>query len=284
LRNYDKYLPESIEEAIDIAKETHVNLEISHFEPLHGYTQFYTEAGEKFLKTSSEVNINFDLYPFNSTALALYTFLPSFFQEGNLEVMVGHISAPATEGRILEHLTQFADKDIVIGHVNDPALKFLEGKSIKEYATNQDLDYASAFLKFMRITRLRAILFYKNIDQSLLETFLSHPQSIISSNGTSLSDQEFKHERNYSTFPVFLKMVATKNLMPLETAIAKITSVPAKKYRIRERGILKSEYFADLVILVDGLPRDVIINGEIAMQEGALKKTLSGQALRCLTL
>jgi N-acyl-D-amino-acid deacylase len=283
LRNYDTTLLSSLEEAIDIAKETGVNLEISHLEPLRGYAQLYLQASEILHKASTEIGVNFDVYPFNSTALALYTFLPPFIQEGNLEIMLERISSPLTEGRVLEYLTQYADKEMTIGHVNDETLKFLEGKSLKDYAANEGMDFAKAFLKFMRITRLRAIIFYKNIDTTLLESFLSHPHSIISSNGTSLSDLEFKHERNYSTFPVFLKMVAEKNLMPLEAAIAKVTSVPAKKYRIRERGVLKSEYFADIVVLKDSVPRDVVLNGELAMQNGQMRNNLNGQILRCVT-
>jgi len=132
----------------------------------------------------------------------------------------------------------------------------------------------------MRLTRLRAVLFVKNIDPVSLERLMFHPNAIISSNGASLGENDFKHERNYATFTKFIKLILEKKIMPLERALVKCTSLPAKKYNIKKRGQIEEGYYADIVIFKDGRLSDVIINGQLAMEDGKVKKILAGSILK----
>ncbi len=159
-------------------------------------------------------------------------------------------------------------------------LKFLKGKSVEEFALSQKLSPTEALLRLMRITHLNCSLFYKDIDDILLDDFLAFPYSIISSNGSGDSENDFKHERDYNTFPKFLNWVKEKNKISFEKAIYKITGLPAQKYGLFKRGFIKEGYFADLVVLEDDFkPREVLVNGLQVLKEGKIQEVLAGQIL-----
>ena len=63
-------------------------------------------------------------------------------------------------------------------------------------------------------------------------------------------------------------------------AIAKITSIPAQKYNISKRGLIKEDYYADINILRDNQPSEVIINGQLVLNQGIPQKILAGQILK----
>jgi len=111
---------------------------------------------------------------------------------------------------------------------------------------------------------LKAELWHKNIDfQSIAQILLSE-NSIIGSQGAVRS----------------LNFVQEKNLMPLEKAVAKATSLPARKFQIKERGLIAEGHYADIIILRDGQPSEVLINGLVVLENGKSKKILAGKILK----
>jgi N-acyl-D-aspartate/D-glutamate deacylase len=75
-------------------------------------------------------------------------------------------------------------------------------------------------------------------------------------------------------------MVEEEKLMPLETAVRKITLEPARKFGLVGRGEIKEGNFADLTCFKGGEIRFTIVNGVLAMQDGEFKGTFCGRALR----
>ncbi|MBI5733314.1 amidohydrolase family protein [Candidatus Jorgensenbacteria bacterium] len=194
--------------------------------------------------------------------------------------MLGHVLSSTIEYVLLEHFNTLDFNNLTIGHVINKPLKFLEGKPFKEFARNQKLPCNEALLKFMRMTDLRAALLYRNIDAALLRDFIIDDRSIIASNGASFPHKSWKHERNFSSFPVFLNMISKEPSISFEKAITKITSVPAIKYRIKQRGLIREQYYADVVVLKDDAPDTVIINGKIVFEHGKFRERRAGAILR----
>jgi N-acyl-D-amino-acid deacylase len=280
LRDNQKKLIPAVNEILELAAVTDVNVEINHFEPLQNFSESYFEALNLIERSSFKSRINFDIYPFSETALPLYQFLPSWCKTGNsLEKMAREIHSHSLRERLLEFFSVFEPQNLIIGSC-PTHLSFLMGKSLADFGQNQNLKWPESFLAFMRLTNLKAIIFYKNIDENLIEKFIASPQSIISSNGASLPKGFLNHPRNCETFPKLLKIVKENKFLSLEQAIAKSTSIPAKKYRIPKRGLIKEGYYADLVIFKDYLPSDVLINGRIAVRDGISQKSLSGSILK----
>ena len=182
LRNVTNKLQESVKETIEIAQKTGVNLEISHFQPLKDFTDDYQKAKDLIQKESTQSRINFDCYPFETTTKPIYTFLPEWIQEKKLEVMLDHINNQHFEERLIKYFSKLSLSQIIIGHTH-ASLNFLTGKSLKEFAANNNLSLAKSFLKLMRVTRLKVICLYKEVDLRLLEKFMVSPNAIIASNG-----------------------------------------------------------------------------------------------------
>ncbi|MEK7630159.1 MAG: hypothetical protein AAB432_02125 [Patescibacteria group bacterium] len=276
LKNYEAELGDAVNEIIQISRETHVNTEVSHFTPTKNFAALYTEAASIIEKNSAESWISFDFPVADSTVNDLITFLPEWLKNENFSATLEKVLSKTFEKRILEHLESFSNEEITIGHVAEPSLKFLEGKNLRVYAESRGENFGNAFLELARLTKLKAVLFRKNVDLPTLEKLYALPNSIIASNGASFKSKEFNFERNYPTFLTFLKTASEKNILPFEKAVMKITALPAKKYGILKRGLIKENYFADIVVMKDFKPIEVLINGRQVL--GTLEK--AGKILR----
>ena len=264
LRNYSEGLSEALNETLNIAKNTGVSVEINHFQPLKGYEKNYFEAVSLIEKEKMKANVHFDICPTEVSLTEIYAFLPEWARNGNLEAMLSNIMAVKTRKRILEFLAKSKIEDLTVIAKVPPVLKFLTGKSLKQFSENQNLTPDEALLKLMELTRLKAELWHKNIDfQSIAQILLSE-NSIIGSQGAVRS----------------LNFVQEKNLMPLEKAVAKATSLPARKFQIKERGLIAEGHYADIIILRDGQPSEVLINGLVVLENGKSKKILAGKILK----
>ncbi len=282
LRDETRGLVASISETIKLAEETKANVEITHYRPLRGFEKDYEESLGLLERRSAQVHINFDLYPFDTSTVLIYTLLPDWAKKGGLEMMLQNISNPATYSRIKEEMpSDINPDDFVIAKVPSN-LKFFSGKTLKVFAGNQNLDPKSAIIKLMELSGLKAVVFYRDINlEFVLKAFFS-PQAIISSNGASLPEktEALKHERYLKTFPVFLELVAERQLMSLEAGLKKITSLPAEKYKIKDRGFIREGSWGDIVVMRGGEISEVLVNGELAVEDGRLSGRRSGRILR----
>jgi N-acyl-D-amino-acid deacylase len=278
LRDAGEGLEDSIAEVIDVTRETGVNLEISHFQPLKNFIKSYRQSLETIEKESAQVLIHFDCYPFETTARPIFTLLPPWVQNSSLEIMFDRLISPHLEGRILEYLWKLRSSDLTIGYVPSPFQR-LCGKTLEEFAGDMNVPPPQALLRLMRFVRLRAIVFNRDIDEKVLEDFMNSPRAIISSNGAGLAEGEFKHERNWNTFPKFLKWASSGGLS-LEKAVAKITSIPARKYGINKRGVIGEGCYADLAVWRSYRPSEVLLNGVVVLEEGRPINVLAGKVLK----
>ncbi len=251
LRNEKEGLLDSINETIKIAEETGAKIIVSHFRPLIGNEENFKQALELLEKTKTETF--FDVYPFDVSMMPIYKLLPLWAQNGGLALMREQLLDHQLFQRILRELPPLKKEDLTIASA--PGNEFLVGKNIGEIAKNQGVPISEALLKLMITTRLKALVFYKNINMDLVLESLIHPKSFISSNTIRLQEKAFLK---------FLQMVNGK--LPIEEAIRKITSQPAQMFNLQERGMIKESFFADLVMFKNPnapVIEVTIINGQI---------------------
>ena len=263
LRNYSEGLSDAMNEALNIAKNTGVSVEINRFQPLTGFTKNYLEAIALIEKEKTRANIHFDLCPVKSSLVEIYTLLPEWTRNGGLEVMLKNITTASIRERILKTLEKFPAEDLTIAKV-PAALKFLAGKSLKQFSEDQNLKPAEALLKLMELVQLKAELWHKNIDFQILRQALLSENAIIASQGAVK----------------FLNFVREENLMPLEKAVAKATSLPARKLNFKERGLIAEGCYADIVVFIDGQPGEVLVNGSVVLENGEIQKISAGKILK----
>ncbi len=291
LREIGDGLNKSFQETIDVAKLTGANVEISHFQPLKEFGKSYLAAKDVIEKETAEISINFDCYPFEMLVMPIYQFLPDWAKQGNLEAMLNHINSAHLEKKLLAHLRQISPEKVHICRLEKP-LKFLIGKSLEEYSKSSNFKPGEALLNLMKLSRLKAMLFYRVIDTKLLEEFLLSPHSFIASGEVGFPPAEvsagkptdLKNGCELRVFTEFIKWVKKESKISMEKAIAKITSLPAGKYKIKKRGLIKEGNYADIVVLHGNEPTDVLVNGRLVLEQGNFKNILAGDVLRANAL
>jgi N-acyl-D-aspartate/D-glutamate deacylase len=280
LRDERNGLLASVSETIKVGRETGAKILISHLRPIIGFENDFETALDILDAANEQLDIHFDSYPFDTSLIPIYTLLPFWAQNGGLEVMLENIRSEHVKERILKELPPLPEDALRISQA--PGTEYLAGKTLGEYARNYDLPLSQALLQLMEVTRLRASVLYKNINGELAIKALMRDPALVASNGASVSpeDRILKHERFVGTFPKFLEIVSSRKIMPLELAIKKLTSVPAKKFGFKNRGLVKEGYFADLVLLRENKPYCVFVNGQPAVKEGKLEPFSYGKILK----
>ncbi len=271
LRDYGPFIEKSVEEAIRIAKKTGVNLEISHFMPMIGEARNYLSLKAKIEDEGAKMRINFDCNSFSYVATPLYQLLPEKMKKEGFEKMIEYLNSEHLEKEIIHYLKKFNGENIHIGEM-PPHLHFLYGKSLRDYAVNNELSPAESLFKLMKSSGLRGVLLKESVERDLIEDFVFSQSSFISSG-------EIKER---GAFLNFLKL-AEKIGFSTEKAIAKLTTLPAEKYKLKWRGKIREDYYADLLVIKDGLVKDAIVNGGVLIEEGRFKKSRSGKVLRYQT-
>ena len=278
LRDEKADLLKSVQETLSIAQETGAKTIISHFRPVKGFEKEFEEAVNLVDKNLVKANIYFDVNPFDESLVPIYSLLPDWAKSGGLEVMLSHLENASTKKEIAKELSHFkADEFIIAGARNE---QYAIGKTLGQFAKDRELAPVDALLNLMISTGLRAMLAYKNLDINLLKNILLHPRSLIGSNGASLPEKSrgLKLERSTSTFPKFLEIAASQNIS-LEQTIKKITSTAAQVYGIKNRGLIKEGYLADITLIKDNKVIDVLVNGKFAVRNSAITGELAGNVI-----
>ncbi|MDP1718875.1 MAG: amidohydrolase family protein [bacterium] len=283
LRDERDGLLASVDETIKMAQETGAKVLISHFKPIQGFEKDYRKAVELIHRVADSVNIHFDSYPFGESIVPIYTLLPAWAQVGNLEVMLNYLKNPDLASRLIKEFAAIRGGDIRIAQA--VGQDYLVGKTLNEFAENQQLNTGAALVKLMKLTNLRALVFYRNINLDLLTQSMEREQGLIASNGASLPADAriLKHERFTNTFPKFLELTIQQKTLSLPQAIAKITSEPAEKFGLKNRGLIAEGRVADIVMFSarKGVKvENVFVNGQLAVKDREYQGILSGEILR----
>lgn len=279
LRDERVDLLRSVEETVSVAQETGAKTIITHFRPFKGSEQQFEESLNLIDKNLGKADVYFDINPFGKSIVAIYALLPEWAQNGGIEVMMGHLTKEESKKTITEELSKLELDNYVVGAAIGQ--ESLVGRSLGILAKERETSAAKVLLELMINTRLRAKLTYEDLNIDLIEKTLFHPRSLIGSNSASLPEKVqglVRMERATNTFMKFLEIAAKRNV-PIEEAIKKITADPARVVGIKNRGLLKEKYLADLVLLKDNEVTDVLVNGEFAVRNSELTGKLPGNVL-----
>lgn len=309
LRNEDDTLLEAVDEAIKIAKDSGVSLEISHLKTCYPRNWNKIDRLIDMLEKADEsgIKIMADRYPYIAFATSLSACFPTWTRAGETQDFLDRLKDENLKEKIDSYLKEKeikygSWKNVVISGVATEKNKYCEGKNIEDLA-RQNSSNPIQFIKDLIIeerSRVGMITFAMNEDN--LKRILSHPLVVIGSDGSSIAPygelgKGKPHPRNYGSFARVLgKYVRSESLFSMQTAIKKMTSMTAKKFNIANRGVLKENYYADIAIFdpssIEDLsnwsnphqyPRGmkhVIVNGKLTIFEEEHTGNLSGKIIR----
>ena len=303
LRDEENFVYDSVLEAIEIAEKNKTNLEISHLKVVgKNNWHLFDKCLEAIHKAPADgLNINFDIYPYTSTASVFYTFLPDWAAVGGRAKLVENLKDPDMKAKIITEMKpreeEFKNIIIAFGNID----KTFVGKTLENIAKNQGTGILEAMINLLIAAEGKLVVFWPALSEENFIKALKSPLSIIASDGAAynLRDAEegyMVHPRSFGCFTRVLSYYARdKKIISFEEAIKKITALPALKMGFTNRGILKDGYFADIAIFNPEALEDlatyenpfqysrgidsVIINGKIAMADGKIKNQGLGQLL-----
>ncbi len=302
LRNEGKNLYESVLETIETAKKTQAGVEISHFKVVgKNNWPLFDKSLEAIETAAQNLDINFDIYPYTSTATVFYTLLPDWIAVGGRAKLVENLKNNNFKNKVINELQGRENdfKEIIVASGNID--KVFIGKTIAEIAKNQGGSIIETIINLLIVADGKLVVFWPALSEENFIKALKSPLSIIASDGATYSINDAKngfltHPRSFGCFNrVLSRYVREKNILSLEEAIKKMTALPALKAGLAYRGVIEPKYFADIVIFNPELTKDmatfenpfqysrglhlVIINGRVALADGQIKNQALGQLL-----
>lgn len=302
-------LIDAVAETIEIGRRAEIPVVLTHHkvvgQPMWG-------ASERTLAMvdsarAEGVDVMIDQYPYTATYTGITVLVPAWAMAGGRDIFLERLEDPVLRDSIVD--------GIVYNIVNDRGgndlrrvqlarvswMPELEGKTLADWAEMRGLrptpeTGAELVIEAVRLGGASAI--YHVLDEGDVERIMRHPQTMIASDGRLTQPGEgHPHPRWYGTFPRVLgRYVRERGALTLEEAIRKMTSMPADRLGLEDRGRIAEGLAADLVIFDAEMVMDrstfqmphqypdgidyVVVNGAITVDAGEFQDVRAGRALR----
>ena len=315
IRGESQNLFPAIEEAIRCGEESSCQVEISHLKLGGKFNWGKTDQLLTLLEEaiSRGVHLSWDQYPYTAWGSGLLDYIPSWVQQNGHQKLIAYLSNISSRKKIrheIEHAIKTGNhayntapwENIQIVMVRSSDYKFAEGKSVSEITKELDVDPIDFIFDLLIAEKGSVETLVFCMDEEDIKTIMKHPLTIIASDGRAVADygelhKGSTHPRYYGAFPRVLgKYVRDEEVLSLETAIQKMTSMPAKIMGLNNRGKLAPGMIADITIFDPETVSDmatfenphqyskgietVIIFGNIIIDQGAHTNKMSGQVIK----
>ncbi|HEX5831494.1 MAG TPA: amidohydrolase family protein [Gemmatimonadaceae bacterium] len=284
----------AVTEAIDIAREARIPVNISHIKALGVDVWGMSDSVIAVIRRARAegLAITADQYPYTASGTGLgAALLPRWAEAGGRDSLVRRIADPATRARLVTEMTENLRRrggpaSLLITSSRNRALV---GRTLEQIARERGVSPIEAALQIIPTDGGGVASF--NMKESDIETFMV--QDFVSTG----SDGSDGHPRKYGTFPKKIReYVVAKQLLTLEQAVEASSARTARVFGIADRGVLRAGAFADVIVfdlaalkdeatyeeprrLAMGM-RYVVVNGRIAVDAGAPTMVMAGRALR----
>ena len=298
----------AIEEAINIGEQAKMPVEISHFKISSKKLWGQTPQTINLVNAARQrgLNVTVDQYLYTASSTSLDSRMPSWAIAGGRAEGVKRLAEPETRKKIVKQMKEtlkeknFKDYSFayVASHRANPQFN---GKNIVEITQmtkgKKDLDSQIEQI-FEMYAAGGAGMVYHVMGEEDVKNILRQPFTMIASDsGVRRFGEGVPHPRGYgNNARVLGEYVRVQKLISLEDAIRKMTSLPAQTFNLRDRGQIRENFAADLVIFDETTVADratydnphqyalgfshVIVNGKIVLNESGMTNVFSGQALR----
>jgi len=315
IRGEGSTLVKAVEEAITIGREAHSRVEISHHKACGTSNWGKVNETIKMIESARAdgVDVAFDVYPYTASSTSLDTILPPWAREGGKEKTIERLMDGVARSRIVKELQTKSDSweaiaaetewdNIVLVDFKTADNKRFENRSVLDIARDLGKKPVDAALDLIVQENMQVAGIFHEINEDDVVTVIKNPLSSIGSDGCAETpygpgSESATHPRAYGTFPRVLRhYVLEKKSISLEDAIRKMTSWPAERIGLTDRGILAKGMAADIVVFDPNEVRDmatfenphrypegmkfVIVNGAVTIENGKHTKERAGQVIR----
>lgn len=309
IRGERERLADAVAEAIRIGRKSGAGVQISHLKaagrPNWGAVGGVLRTIEK--ARGDGIDVAADQYPYTASSTSLGAVLPSWAHAGGREAAIARLRDPAVRARIEAEVEAREGEiggweEICVSSVAGGENRDLEGKFIVDIARLRGIKPSIALTGILLEERMAAEMIRFSISETDVREVMASQFVMVGSDGSALAPSGAlgvgrPHPRNYGTFPRVLGRYAIREqVIPVESAVRKMTSLPATRLGLRDRGILKKGCAADIVVIHPGRIIDtatfqkplqypdgvecVIVNGHVTIRNGVHLGTKKGRVLR----
>jgi N-acyl-D-amino-acid deacylase len=299
---------DSLEEAIEIGRKGGTRVQVSHLklslDKIWGEAAKLDAVFQKAIKEGIEIYS--DEYPYVAASTSIGAIFPSWSLEGGK--LQAHLKDPGSRARIKKEffstgrMKSYRNRDMLaaIQIASYRAEPSYEGKNLREILEKRgvepNLENGADLVMEIQSKGGASCVFFLMDEKDVME-IMNLPFNMIGSDGGVVPfGRGVPHPRSYGTFPRVLgKYVREEKALSLETAIHKMTELPAKSIRLKERGVLKKGMFADIVVFDPESVKDtatyaaphqyplgilhVLVNGAHTVENRRLTENLAGRPL-----
>jgi N-acyl-D-amino-acid deacylase len=312
LRDESNQVIAAVEEAIAVARECRLHVEIVHFK-CSGLDNWGNAARVLAMLAEARrqgADIDCDAYPYTAGSNPLKNLLPQWVQAGGVAAMLERLALPATRVRIRDDIARdglnnwgrLPSWDGVRISVS-PHLPQFAGRTIAQLAAERKQDPIDTLADYLVEDRGATRVLVTSISEDDVREVVRSPDALVGSDGNCVAtygtvSQGLPHPRFYGTFPrVIGHYVGEVGLLPLETAVHKMTGATARALRLADRGLLRQGFCADIAIFdpadfsdratyadphqyPSGARTTVLVNGTVVVDQAAHTGALPGKVLR----
>jgi N-acyl-D-amino-acid deacylase len=312
LRDESDTVLEALEEAVAIAEACRIHVQVVHFK-CSGMDNWGKTARALEMLAAARMrglDIDCDAYPYTAGSNPLKNLLPQWVQAGGVAPMLERLADPRTRARIrdgiardgLNNWGRIPSWEAVQISVS-PHLPDYAGRTIAGIAAEWGADPIDTICDYLRRDQGATRVLVTSIAEADVRELVRSPHALVGSDGNCVAtygivSQGMPHPRFYGTFPrVIGHYVGKLDLLPLEQAIHKMTGATARALKLKDRGLLKENYLADIVIFdpadfkdratyaqphqyPSGTRTSVIVNGTIVVENATHTGALPGRVLR----
>jgi N-acyl-D-aspartate/D-glutamate deacylase len=312
VRGESAMLLDSIGEAIRIGEEGGVGVQIAHVKASGRENWAKLDQALALIDAARArgVDVSGDVYPYHAGSTKLDNMMPAWAHEGGVVRLLERLADPATRRRIVQECLVDGERWSTVSQggigfdqvfIGSCRRREVEGLSLAQLAQQSGRAPAEALIDLLLEQRctVAMVSFSQSLDN--VAKVLAHPALMIGSDSIPLFSGEGErpgrpHPRTYGTFPRVLGEYAReRRLFSLETAVQKMTGMPAARLGLRDRGLVRPGHAADLTVFDPATVRDessypdphrypagipfVVVNGAVAVDGGRLAARDRGRVL-----
>jgi len=317
IRGEGKEVVQSVREAIAIGEGAGMPVEIFHLKVAYGPGWgILMDSVRQVVDAARQrgVDVAADMYVYTAGGTGLEATIPSWAHEGGGDSLVARLNNPAIRARLKReqqtgspgwwNIIESAGgwDRVVLANAQNPANDKYNGKSIAQIAKETGKDPADVAFDLVAQGNGRVMAFYHMMSEKDIETALRFPWTSIGSDaGAALKVGEgdalgLPHPRSFgNAVRVIAKYVKERNVLTLEEAIRKMTSWPATRMRLMNRGVIREGNWADVTVFDLAALEDratyekpfeyptgiewVLVNGVVTVDHGKHTGARAGQVL-----
>ncbi|MBI5771534.1 MAG: D-aminoacylase [Verrucomicrobia bacterium] len=299
----------AVTEAITIGRDARIPVVLTHHKAI-GKPSWGNSVKTLALVDAARaegLDVMVDVYPYTASHTGLSVLIPSWALEGGRDSYRARVADPTQRAKMKADIVNAILTDRGGGDLRNIQFsavawkRDLEGKTLFDWCTQRSLAPTpenGADLVIEGQLNGGASCIYHAIHEDDVERIIRHPQAMIASDGRlSRPGEESPHPRCYGTFPrVLARYVRERHTITLESALAKMTSLPARRLGLADRGRVAEGLQADLIVFDSATVRDtatfekphaypegipfVIVNGVVTVDAGRFTTARGGRVLR----